>query len=522
MARSLAGRVLRWGLYLVGAIAIVYLVGANLILNTGILDPVINKKPEKTLVEWSGGWTIIPGVIHVEGLRVRGQSQTQQWQFRLAEADVRMSILALTRKTIRARRVVGSNFHFRQRPRLTAETAASVEASHYPEIEGLSNPPDPAPEDIYPPKKKPGKKGWHIDIAEVRLSESVEISVGDLRLTGSGAVGGAFDYQIPTRMHLTSAVFSLANGEIAIEGTTFVNELDISLNAELGPFTPKETKGLEIFDHLLGSFSLENGTVPDVEVINALLPTTETIRFDDGAASFSWKFDKVSKEEGSSGDMVIAGENTAMLMGGRSVSGDFAIDLELVRGSLAQGAWQLVDTSLALDNIDIRLLRSPGEELGDEGPTENDLWWARFNLKAGHIDLGDPNLFSAEFDFRVKNTEPVMHLIFAKETEEGGAKLPRWVKAIPDVHDLEGKGSIHVDGEAATMRDVVVEGDKLGLTAWSERRGEVVNGRLFFRLKGLSIGLEVIDGKKDLKILHPRRWASQQPGLDQRVVGYDG
>ena len=46
------------------AIALVYLVGANLALNTGMLRPVIAKKPEKLFVEWRSGWTLLPGVVH--------------------------------------------------------------------------------------------------------------------------------------------------------------------------------------------------------------------------------------------------------------------------------------------------------------------------------------------------------------------------------------------------------------------------------------------------------------------------
>ena len=52
MARTLLVLALRWTGYVIAAVAVIYVVGANLILNTGILDSVINKRPEKTLIEW--------------------------------------------------------------------------------------------------------------------------------------------------------------------------------------------------------------------------------------------------------------------------------------------------------------------------------------------------------------------------------------------------------------------------------------------------------------------------------------
>jgi len=61
------------------AYVVIYLIGANLILNTGLLQRAINRRPEKSLVEWRSGWTVLPGRVHVEGLRVRGQSRRAQW-----------------------------------------------------------------------------------------------------------------------------------------------------------------------------------------------------------------------------------------------------------------------------------------------------------------------------------------------------------------------------------------------------------------------------------------------------------
>ena len=516
MAHGLAANLLRWIAYLVAAAALLYLVGANLILNTKILEGVINKKPEKTLVEWQSGWTLLPGFIHVEGLRVRGQSKGQQWQFRLGEADVRMSLWSLASRSVRASQVRGKDFHFRLRPRLSEETGEV--AAHYPPIEGLSNPPVPAPEDLYPPKPKK-KRGWHIDVSDVYLEDDIELWVGDLKMTGTGSVAGGVDYQLREDMYVPGAVFDLDNGEIAIGGTTFVNDLHIATDLTLGPFDPKESKGLGIFQHVIGQFTLENGTIPDIELLNRLIMGDE-LKLVDGTASFSWAFNKESVGVGSSGHISIAAENAAMLMGGRDVSGDLAVELELEKGSLAEGRWVLNRTTLELDNMDIRLLTAGGE-LAAEEQEEPELWWAHFTVEAGVLDIGEPSEMDVTFDFELKNTEPLLRLFMAKEKKDGGAKLPFWAKVIPDITNVEGRGRVAIDGAQARMDEVLIQGDNFAVTAWYESKNGVSNGKLYLRYKKLDLGLDVENGKSDLKILRPKKWALEQPGLDHSVIPQD-
>jgi hypothetical protein len=510
------------------AFEVVYVVGANLVLNTDILDDVINKKPHKTLIEWESGWTPWPFFVHVEGFRFRSQSAKQQMQFRLGEADVWINLFALPGKRVSARSVSGDDFSFRLRPRLTAETAGDPDGAYFPEIAGLSNPPDPAPEDIYPPKdpsKK--KKKWRIDLGNIDIDGRVEIAVGTLLIAGDGTAGGDLRYQVGAEMHLPRAQLGLSDSEIKLRDQVYVNEVTLRADTSLGPFVPKETKGLSIFEYLLGSFSLENGTIPDVSVVNAFLLERSAIRFVDGSASFNWLFQKDSSEEGSHGRMAFAATDASLLMRGRTVSADIAIDANLAAGSLTRGFWDVSETTVALDNVDIRLLRTEEEALtaAASPPTEEDLWWARFTISPGEIDMGTPSDLGAAFRFRMKNTEPLVHLFFAKPNKEGGAELPGWVKFLPDIEALEGSGRVEA-GEAGTLLDdIVLRGVDFDLVAILDGRGGAAEGGLFVRYKDRSLGVDVAGGKKDLKILHPKRWfmtnslfEEQWPILDEQLT----
>lgn len=503
---------LRWALYLVIGFLLFYLIAANIILNTGVLDSVISKKPEKTLIEWDSGWTIFPGIIHVEGFRFRGQSLKQQYQFTLGEADIRMNLFALPNKHVKASSVVGRDFSFRQRPRLTEETIDGPGVEHLPEIPGLSNPPDPAPEDIYPPKKKK-KRGWLIEIGDIDLTGEVEVAVNQLRVAGAGRAGGEFNYQVGAEMHLPTTYVELDGSEIQAGGLTFVEQVYMRTKGSLGPFVPKETKGLNIFNYLLGSVSLENGTIPDIEVLNAFTVPNASIEFLDGSASFNWFFDKESVEAGSHGTLAITAQGADLLLGGRTVSADMGINAALERGSLAEGSWDLGETTLALDKVDVRLLKSEEDALAaaESPPSDDDLWWIRFTVRSGAVDLGDPGQLAVDFHFRMKNTDPLLALFFAKPTKKGGAKLPLWVRAMPDVQNVEGSGRIQMDGDGTLIEDVVIDGDDFDLIAILDDRGESSRGGLFVRHKSNNLGLDITDGKRDLKILYPKRWFLENP-----------
>jgi hypothetical protein len=514
--RSLARKLLQGVFIALLALFLLHLVAGNLILNTTMLSPVINRKPEKTLVEWQSGRTLLPGRVHVRGLRVRGQSKGQQWEFEVAEAEVRMSLLALVGKTVRITQAHGTGFDFRMRPRLTEETKDDPTAVNFPEIEGLSNPPDPAPEDIYKAKKKTGP-GWHLDISDMYFDGPMSLWIGSARMSGTGDVAGDLDFVIRRQFHMPRIQFDLEGGEIALGKDPFVADLDITIDATLGPFDPREVKGMAVLDYLLGSQSFRNGEIRDLGVVNAYIPGTGTLQVIEGRVDFGWAFDKPSKAAGSSGELTVRTQDAAMRIAGREVAGDLDLHTKLVKGSLREGNWQIVDTTLALDNMILEVITDADDALPDVAP--EDRWWGHFTIHAGSVDMGDPSTLSAQASFALKNTQPLLELFLAKPTGGGDtAKVPKWVRLIPDIEDLGGKASLRMDGDGSILDDVVVRGDKFDLLARLTTHGEESDGILYVRYKGLDLGLQMEDGKSDLKVLRPKKWFLEQLGPEDEEM----
>lgn len=68
------------------AVEVTYLIAGNVLLRTGLLTDLINKKPEKTKITWDSAVTYLPGVATVSNFELRSQTANNQISLRVAEA----------------------------------------------------------------------------------------------------------------------------------------------------------------------------------------------------------------------------------------------------------------------------------------------------------------------------------------------------------------------------------------------------------------------------------------------------
>lgn len=82
------------GLILLG-IELVYLLAANLFLNSALAMRTFNPKPERFHIEWAQAYSLYPGHIHASGLRVGGHARKNRWVATSPEARGRIKLLPL-------------------------------------------------------------------------------------------------------------------------------------------------------------------------------------------------------------------------------------------------------------------------------------------------------------------------------------------------------------------------------------------------------------------------------------------
>ena len=293
--RPLHPRLRRW---LVGiAIAcivleLLYVVAAHLLLRGDTLSRLINKKPEKFRIEWASARSYFPGVVTVEQLTIHGQSRTVQWYLAAGDVRGRLSLWRLAFKTVHVRSANTSGLDFRLRKRLDpppikgedgVERPREVRGGqHFPEIPGFVNPPDPKPEDLYPPPKTL-KKPWVIDLGGVEVQGPVRVAVNRMRIEGEGVVSGAMVFRTRESVEVRRGNLRWTSARLLLDSEVAIDDLALDVTSRWKPFPAKGAKLSQILGGITGSVAIagttHTGASIPIELVPGL-PISATGRFD--------------------------------------------------------------------------------------------------------------------------------------------------------------------------------------------------------------------------------------------------
>jgi hypothetical protein len=79
---------------------------------------------------------------------------------------------------------------------------------------------------------------------------------------------------------------------------------------------------------------------------------------------------------------------------------------------------------------------------------------------------------------------------------------------------VEGSAYFALDERGMLLDDMVVRGDKLDIMARLQGQKKDMDGQIYLRYGILHLGVALQDGKKNFKIIKPRKWFLEQPELD--------
>ncbi|MCW8984315.1 MAG: hypothetical protein OQK55_03155 [Thermoanaerobaculales bacterium] len=275
---------------------VVYVVGANIFLRSGLLQQLINKKPEKTSINWDSAVTYLPGFVTVEGFTLRSQTKKDQVYVHVVEADARISLIKLAFKTIHIRGVDARDVDFRYRERLDRPPKAGQEEEpigpplnleYYPEIPGFTNPPDPKPEDLYPRKKK--KRPWTIKITGADVEGPVKVAFNGFRLDGDGSVGGGVTVKPRKTITIHRGRLALDRTTVTLGPETLTDKLAIHADLRFGTFPAKGAKFGDVIGGVTGDLSLAGRLGEKAAVSQEITPGITTFGAGVIAANLSFK-----------------------------------------------------------------------------------------------------------------------------------------------------------------------------------------------------------------------------------------
>src|SRR5436305_700703 len=223
------------------ALAALYLLAANLFLNTRLAPWAINRRPERFRASWSSAWSFWPGAVQVRGLVLHGATANDvAWKVTVERGRGWIDVPALL-----GRRFVVSGFH-------GEGVRSSVSRG-----EGKGAPPQPET-----PDEKP-RPPWGIRLDGIELAGVREVGDNDFRLTGDGRghVVGSFSFVFGKTFRMDGSRLVMPASRLWLGKEALAQDLDVDATVSFSPFVPHQHPGLEGWDFLSGSLKA-HGRVP--------------------------------------------------------------------------------------------------------------------------------------------------------------------------------------------------------------------------------------------------------------------
>ena len=241
---------LRLLLFALAGLEVVYLIAANVFLNTDLGPRTVNRKPEKWRLAWDGGWSIIPGHMHLDNMVFDQHGRRQDVHAEARKISFGIGLLPLAGRRFAADDVTIEGLAIAiNRQTEEAEDSATIEP--------------PAAEPPRPPKKP----GWRIELTGITVDriesfrlDGFEASGGQSRFTGD------FESQVRGDMALRQAVLRWSDAALSKYDAVIAEPLEIRFDGGFSPFDPRQEKGFAVLDHIGGRVGVE-GTVSRLSIL---------------------------------------------------------------------------------------------------------------------------------------------------------------------------------------------------------------------------------------------------------------
>lgn len=242
--------------------------------------------------------------------------------------------------------------------------------------------------------------------------------------------------------------------------------------------------------------------VPDLRFYNAYLPERSGLALTGGSGRMSARFRAAAPEWIGSGEIRLGARGLGARFEDKRLRGNLEMRTLLRRADLRDKRFDISGTKIDLTDV-ISQGSAPGEA--------PEVWWARAHLDRAVLTPGEPVFLRAHLESTLSNSRPLFALI---APAGGRGKLLHWVD---DLLDIEGVGAV----ADLTVGKSLLRVDRLAVAggkAQVQGRFRVAEGHpqgiLYAALGRLDVGVELADGKRDWKVLRPRKWFESYPAFE--------
>ncbi len=352
----------------VAVLELVYLLVATVVLKTSLLKDFA--RGDDLRVDYDSAYSVLPGRIHVERLRVRFHDRNVEFLIGVERGTLDVSLHELFVKRFHALRVDGSAVSYRMRHKVSRVGKEGPRLAAYPPIAGFRDPPLYAKGETRPAPPFPDKEYdlWEVKVEGVR-AEVAEVWILEYRYRGPGLATGSFHVRPARTYEVPHATLDVRGGTLTLGETVVSKQATLTIDCVVTHSETQKLVGLEPVRNIRAGVRgrLEG---MDLAFLDAYLAPRLgaradgqsrldlELRVDHGVIAPGSRLElTVAQARLAAADRSIAGATTLRLTRpkGTSVDGPFEVGLRSHRLELAVG-----DARVArLENVELAAALSP-------------------------------------------------------------------------------------------------------------------------------------------------------------------
>jgi hypothetical protein len=232
-------------LVVVGALELVYLLIATVVLRTSLLRDFAARGGDLR-VDYDSAYSVLPGRIHVEGLLVRFHDRNVEFSIGVGRGTLDVSLHELAVRRFHALRVDGREVSYRMRHKVSRVGQEGPRLAAYPPIAGFRDPPLYAKGEDSPAPPIPDEEYdlWEVKVDGVH-AEVAEVWVLEYRYRGPGLATGSFHVKPARSYEVPYAALDLRGGSLTLGETTVARHAKLAIDCVVAHSDPRKLHGLE-------------------------------------------------------------------------------------------------------------------------------------------------------------------------------------------------------------------------------------------------------------------------------------
>ncbi len=227
--------------------------GTHALLTGDRLLALVDGSPESLFVAYTGPRaSLVPGRVSFATLFLRSRDPNVEWEARLEDVRVDVSLPSLLGRTFRATSVRAARLRFRLRERLTRREAADGRARRYPQIAGFPGPPLRGERTRVGTSERP----WRAVVDSLVVSRVSEIWIDGWRWEGDASLRGGFRLDPGREAEVLASEIALARGALRFGGDTVSRALSGRVRARIPDFATRQYPGNDVWKIVSGDLDL--------------------------------------------------------------------------------------------------------------------------------------------------------------------------------------------------------------------------------------------------------------------------